>query len=205
PASEPLPGHPDEALGKERVGVRLLHRERDELALELDVLDGHFGELPRRLGGREGLAEVEEELRELDLREESIGQLATRDALTGDAGGCRGDEGDALAPRRGGGARELWEERGERLVHAIARCGVVIECRLDPRLSLEGDGDALVERQHPAGDRRPTRRRRGSCGSRGRRGSGSRRLSEGERDAATDDGYRENEDCARNIHTARRI
>ena len=142
----------DETLAEERVGVRLLHRQRDQLALQLDVLDRHFGELPRGVGGRERLAEVEEELRELDLREEGIAELPGLDRVDVAPRQGGGDAG-ALAPRGAHKSAQLRKKGRQRLVHAEAGGGVVGERRLDSRLRLERNRDALVEGEHPPGGR----------------------------------------------------
>src|SRR5207249_10915129 len=62
---------------------------------------------------------------------------------------------DALALRRRHQTRELGQKRSQGLVDAVTRCGIVAQGRLDPRLRLERDGDALVERQGASGDRSP--------------------------------------------------
>src|SRR5213076_1356136 len=118
-------------------------------------------------GGREVLAEVEEELGKLHLGEEGVRQLARRRGRP--AGRRRHRRGLALRRRRQ--ARELWQERRQRLVDAVTRRSIVAQGRLNARLGLERDGDALVERQDSPRDRGPL------CG-RLRHGLRRRRLRE---------------------------
>ena len=96
-ALERLLLHADEALTEQRVRVCLLDRQRDELPLELDVLDRDLGELPRCLGRREVLAEVEQELGELDLSDEGVVQISVDEHGHGRAR-RRGREAGPLAP-----------------------------------------------------------------------------------------------------------
>src|SRR3989442_5121212 len=120
------------------------------VALELDILHCDLGELPRSLRGRQVLAEVEEELGEHHLGEEAFRKPRGRLAL---------DEPSrrrSLALRRGHQARDLGQERRQRLGDAVTRRSIVVQSRLDTRLGIERDGAAIVERQDAPGDRGPT-------------------------------------------------
>src|SRR4029453_4153423 len=140
----------------ESIRVRFLYRRRDQLTLQLDVLDLDLRELAGRVGRREVLAEVEEELRQQKLGREAIAPRAVHQSGLAAAGA--GEYG-VMAPGGADLRAQLRQERRESLIHSIARRSVGRKPLLDRRLTLERDRYALIERQRPSPDLGPGRSR----------------------------------------------
>src|SRR5207249_11016679 len=99
----------------------------------------------------------EEELGEHHLRDEGFRKSLERLALGEPARRRKRGDSGTLALRRRHQTRNLGQERRERLGYAVTRRSIIVKSRLDSRLGLERDGDALVERQDAPGDRGPPR------------------------------------------------
>src|SRR5262249_3201136 len=143
--------HADQTLREEHVRVRLLHRQRDQLALHLDVLQRDGGGFLRGGHRRVVLAEVEQELREGHAGDDRVAEVARGGRRGGAPPDRRQDH--VLALRRRGRGRDLRQERRERLVHAETRGGVIAEPCQDLGLTFERDRQRFVERDHPTDDR----------------------------------------------------
>src|SRR2546428_529052 len=88
--------------------------------------------------------------------------------------------------RRRHQAGELGQKRRQRLADAITRRSIIVQGRLDTRLGLERDGDALVERQDAPGDRGPPRGWRGRRLRKGALGGRREEKKKRERDNETE-------------------
>jgi hypothetical protein len=149
--------HADEPLGEVDVRVLLLHGLRDDLALELDVFERHVGLLARGLRGGGVLAEIEDQLRQDDLRAQRLSEV-TGDGRRDGRPRARAED-HRVAAGGADRARQLGQQRCERLVDPILRGRVVVEPGQDVRLIFERDRDGFVDadralREHVARRRR---------------------------------------------------